>query len=66
MRLTLAEYALIVVIIFVSTTIAITPRYACERQAKLMNMRHDWTFLYGCMIEPKPGQWVPLKYYRVM
>ncbi len=29
-------------------------------------MRHDWSFFQGCMIEPKPGQWVPMKNYRVL
>lgn len=40
--------------------------YSCQSQAKLMGFRHDWGPLQGCMIEPTPGQWVPLKNYRVL
>ena len=39
---------------------------SCASQAEKMGFRHDWGAMQGCMIEPKPGQWVPLKNYRVL
>lgn len=39
---------------------------SCASQAEKMGFRHDWGIMQGCMIEPKPGQWVPLKNYRVL
>lgn len=39
---------------------------SCASQAKKMGLRHDWGAMQGCMIEPKPGYWVPLANYRVL
>ena len=39
---------------------------SCAGQAEKMGFRHDWGSVQGCMIEPKPGQWVPLRNYRVL
>lgn len=39
---------------------------SCESQAEKMGFRHDWGAMQGCMIELKPGQWVPLGNYRVL
>ena len=50
----------------VFATFFVTSGYGCESQAKKMGVNHDWGFFQGCMIEPKPGQWVPLKNYRVL
>lgn len=63
---TLVEFAIVVAIIGILIASLIGPAYTCEKQAKMMNMRHDWSLFQGCMIEPKPGQWVPLKNYRVL
>lgn len=62
----LIEVALVVAIIVLLIAALAAPAFTCEKQAKLMNMRHDWSLFQGCMIEPKPGQWVPLKNYRVL
>jgi len=37
----------------------------CTSIAERMGFRSDYTVLTGCVIEPTPGQWVPLKNYRV-
>jgi prepilin-type N-terminal cleavage/methylation domain-containing protein len=63
---TLIEAATVVAIIGILIASLVWQAYTCERQAKLMNMRHDWGVVQGCMIEPKPGQWVPMKNYRVL
>jgi prepilin-type N-terminal cleavage/methylation domain-containing protein len=63
---TLIERLIVIAIIGILAVAPIGSAYTCERQAKLMGMRHDWGFFQGCMIEPKPGQWVPLKNYRVL
>ena len=63
---TLIELMIVVAIIGILIFAIVGPAYTCERQAKAMGMRHDWGFFQGCMIEPKPGQWVPLKNYRVL
>ncbi len=63
---TLIEAAIVVAIIGILIAALVGQAYTCERQAKLMNMRHDWSIFQGCMIEPRPGQWVPLKNYRVL
>lgn len=63
---TLIEVLIVIAIIGILAAALIGSSYTCERQAKLMNMRHDWSIFQGCMIEPKPGQWVPLKNYRVL
>lgn len=39
--------------------------YSCEKQSKQMGMQYKWGFFHGCMIEYKPGKWVPLNNYRV-
>lgn len=40
--------------------------YSCHSQARLMGFNADWGFTTGCMIEVTPGQWVPLRSYRVI
>lgn len=62
----LIEAAIVVAIIGILIAASVGSAYTCERQAKMMNMRHDWGLFQGCMIEPKPGQWVPMKNYRVL
>jgi len=39
---------------------------ACEKTGAIMKMPARFEFGPGCMIEHKPGQWVPLKNYRVL
>lgn len=65
-RLTEAVAVISVFIFGVVTVSFIKSSDTCERQAKRMNMRYYWNHMEGCMIEVKPGQWVPLKNYRVM
>jgi hypothetical protein len=62
----LIDALLIIAILAVLAIAFFGPSYTCERQAKIMGMRHNWNFFHGCMIEPKPGQWVPIGNYRVM
>lgn len=64
--LTLLEAIIVVVIVGLLVTALCGPWYTCKQQSSLMGVRYDWGILQGCMIEPKPGQWVPLKNYRVM
>jgi hypothetical protein len=51
---------------FCAWVLFLQPQWACQSQAKLMKMPSSWGFVQGCMIEVKPGQWVPLKNYRVL
>ena len=44
----------------------IAPSYTCRAKAEVMGMKSSWGFVQGCMIEVKPGQWVPLSNYRVL
>jgi hypothetical protein len=36
----------------------------CDNQTSSIGFDHDWKFLGGCMIEVKPGQWIPLDNWR--
>ncbi len=40
--------------------------YKCSNLAATMNIPHQYSPVQGCMIEPKPGQWIPLANYRVL
>lgn len=37
----------------------------CEARAIRMKMNHVFSFTEGCMIEHKPGKWIPIANYRV-
>jgi hypothetical protein len=63
---TLIDTLLFIAILTVLALVVFAHSYACERQATFMGMRHNWNFFHGCMIEPKPGQWIPIGNYRVM
>ena len=39
---------------------------SCASQAAKMGFRYEWGAMQGCMIEPQPGKWVPLRNYRVL
>ena len=39
---------------------------SCDAKAKAMGMRSDWGLVKGCIIEHKPGQWIPLENYRAL
>jgi hypothetical protein len=39
---------------------------SCAIQATKIDRPYTWGVLSGCMIEAKPGQWIPLKNYRVI
>jgi hypothetical protein len=60
------EVIIAVVLIGILVVPLYAPWYACKQRSSLMGVRYDWGVLQGCMIELKPGQWVPLKNYRVM
>ena len=59
------EVVLIAAILAVLFAIVYFNQSACKKTADMMGMRHDFIFGQGCMIEPKDGQWIPLKNYRV-
>ena len=44
--------------------IAIGEKYSCYEQTKRIGYNHNWGLFSGCMIEKKPGQWIPLDVYR--
>jgi len=39
-------------------------RYDCNRSWRNSGMRHRFDWWTGCMIEPKPGKWIPADRYR--
>jgi len=41
-------------------------RITCDAQTKDIGFNHYYNWIGGCMIEPKPGQWVPLNNYRLI
>lgn len=46
--------------------IATIPPTQCAVQADAMGKPHMFNYLYGCMIEAKPGKWVQLRSYRIV
>lgn len=64
--LTLIELAIVAAIICILALTLYMPAQSCAKQAKKMGMNHDWELVQGCMVEVKPGQWVPLHNYRVL
>lgn len=40
--------------------------HQCHAIGKVMGMNVQWSVSTACMIEHKPGKWVPLTRYRVM
>lgn len=62
----LVETLIVAAILALFAAIFYLPQRACEQTAAKMGMKHDWIWGQGCMIEPKPGQWVPLKNYRAL
>jgi len=40
--------------------------WSCKSQAKVMGMSATYGPIQGCMIEHKPGKWVPLESYRAL
>ena len=63
---TLIEAAIVAAIIGILIWIPVGASMTCSAKAKAMKIRSDWGPIQGCMIEPKPGQWVPLQNYRVL
>lgn len=63
---TLIELVTVLAIICILALVLYMPSQSCAKQAQKMGMNHDWGFVQGCMVEAKPGQWVPLKNYRVL
>ena len=52
---------LIVAVLFM---IAMGDKYSCYEQTRRIGYNHDWGLFSGCLIEKKPGQWIPLDVYR--
>lgn len=66
MKFNLVDWLFGAAIVFLLVSAFVGPPLSCASQAKAMGMKHDWGLFQGCMIEHKPGQWVPLKNYRVL
>jgi hypothetical protein len=60
------ENLIVSAILALLAAILYLPQRACEQTAEKMGLNHDWIWGQGCMIEPKPDEWVPLKNYRVL
>lgn len=41
----------------------ITNRISCETKTAQIGFDHRYTFWGGCLIEVRPGQWIPLESY---
>lgn len=63
---TLIEMAIVIAIVGILVAAFLGPYVTCKNQATAMGVRYQWGFFKGCLIEPKTGQWVPLKNYRVL
>lgn len=37
---------------------------SCQSKANAMHVRHTWGWLQGCVIETRPGHWIPLENFR--
>ena len=63
---TVVEVCVVVAMLGIIIVAFSLPAFSCRQKAAMMNMRHDWGPIQGCMIEPTPGQWVSLNNYRVL
>ena len=52
--------------LFLLAFIPIGSYMSCDSKAKAMRMRFNWGPVQGCIIEHKPGQWIPLENYRAL
>lgn len=39
-------------------------RFECHQLWRDSGMRHRFDWWAGCMVEPRPGKWIPAKNYR--
>lgn len=39
-------------------------RIGCRDTANGMGINHKYLWTTGCLVEPKPGQWIPLDSYK--
>ena len=62
----LLDAAIVLTVIAIVASIFIVPPFRCGQTAKLMGMPGNFVWGVGCMIEVKPGQWVPLSAYRAL
>lgn len=58
-------FILAVIVIPLLGVCMLSSQIACKETAKLMAVQHKHTFMTGCLIEFKPGHWVPLRQYRI-
>ena len=63
---TLIELMIATAIVFILVAVVVLPYFQCHAQAEKMGFGCEWSPVAGCMIESKPGKWIPLKRYRVM
>ena len=66
MKFTLIDWLIVAAIVGILIFIPIGASMSCSAKGKAMNIRSDWGPIQGCIIEPKPGQWVPLQNYRAL
>jgi hypothetical protein len=59
-------FGVLVVIAAITCLIYMLESATCSNKAGIMEMKHSYGMLQGCMIEHRPGKWVPLKNYRVL
>ncbi len=56
--------AIVLLLALLVTTVALAPK-SCAVKADRMGMKHEFNYIGGCMIEARPGVWVPMNNYRV-
>ena len=39
---------------------------SCHEQGAMMKKRANFSLVSGCMVEHKPGEWIPVQQYRVI
>lgn len=62
----LPDFIVILIMAVVIFSALCGPGLVCMSQAELMKIPYSWGLIQGCMIEVSPGQWVPMRNYRVM
>lgn len=60
MRALPAVLLLLLIIGGVLLLIHVNEKSRCQQIAKTMDRQYDYVLFYGCVIEYRPGEWVPL------
>jgi len=60
----LFEVVLVLAIIGIIAFVPYAGKNECDAKASRIGFPHEWSFFGGCMIEEKPGLWIPLNNYR--